>query len=531
MAVKDEAAEIDRLLLENEQLLEARRLAEERSYRYADLFEHAPLPYVTLDGAGAIQSLNPAAMDVLAANGRHLEGKRLRSLVVEADAAALAEHLRNCPTTAEALSCEVHLRDFGLVKLVSQRIRPGLRLYPTLIVDVRDREKAAAENRRLVEAEKAARAAGIAKDQFIAVLSHELRTPLTPVLAAATALERKPEVPQSLRAICDIIRRNVLIEIQLIDDLLDVTRIAQGKMRTERRPVDVHAAAQNAVETLRFEIAAKRLSVEVALEARHSCAAADPLRLKQVFWNLIRNALKFTPEGGRIELRSWNNTVGETRRLFVEVRDTGRGFEGAIAPKLFEAFEQGRETRDRQGGLGLGLAISKGVMELHGGRITASSQGPGKGARFVIEIETIDEAPASLEPRPVPVPRLEPADERLRILLVDDHHETAEVLEEVLIDAGYEVRSAHTVHDALTADFDRVDLLISDIGLPDASGHDLMRSIRSHHQIKGLALSGYGTEADVRASYEAGFSLHLTKPVEVSTLLSAIRQVSVSSRL
>jgi CheY-like chemotaxis protein len=325
-----------------------------------------------------------------------------------------------------------------------------------------------------------------------------------------------------------MIRRNILIETQLIDDLLDVTRIAQGKMQIERRPVDVHAAAHDAVETLRCEIDAKRLSVDIALEARHFCAAADPVRLRQVFWNLIRNAAKFTPEGGHIELRSWNKTVGEARWLAVEVRDTGRGFHASVAPKLFQAFEQGPQTHDRKGGLGLGLAIAKGVMELHGGRITASSRGPGMGARFVIEIETIDGVPAARE-RPSPPPP-QRAHERLRILLVDDHTETADVLEEVLTDAGYEVRAAHSARDALTADFDRVDLLISDIGLPDTSGHELMRSIRSHHQIKGLALSGYGTEADVRASHEAGFSLHLTKPVEVDTLLTAIREVSVPSR-
>jgi PAS domain S-box-containing protein len=527
MTGNHKAAEIERLRLENEQLLEARRLADEMRYRYVDLYDHAPLPYLTLDGAGAIRGVNRAAADLLARDAHGIVGKRLKSLVAEADWAVLAEHLRTCPVTGESISCEVRLRNGAPVQLWSRRIRSGLRLYPTLVVDLSDREKAAAETRRLVEAEKAARAAGLAKDQFIAVLSHELRTPLTPVLAAVTALEGRAEVPENLRTICNMIRRNVLIEAHLIDDLLDVTRIAQGKLRIDRKPVDVHVALEEAVETLQSEIAAKRLTVEVALEARHRCAAGDPVRLEQVFWNLLRNAVKFTPEGGRIELRSWNQTAGGTCWLQVEVRDNGRGFRGAVAPKLFEAFEQGPETRDRKGGLGLGLAICKGVMELHGGRIAASSQGPGLGARFVIEIETIDEAPDARQAPPVPP--AQSAHERLRILLVDDHEETAEILEELLTDAGYEVQAAHSVQDALAADLDHVDLVISDIGLPDASGHELMRSIRSHHEIKGVALSGYGTEADIRASEDAGFSLHLTKPVDINTLLTAIRQVSASS--
>src|SRR5688572_7690291 len=244
------AEDTERMRLENEQLLESQRLAEEIRDRYVDLYDHAPLPYVTLDGAGVIREVNHAAATLLAQQGHDLRGRRFRSLVAEADRQALAEHLRNCPVSGSALSCEVRLRDSRLVQLWSGRIRPGLRLYPTVIIDLSEREKTAAENRRLQEAEKTARAASHAKDQFIATLSHELRTPLTPVLAAVTALQSRAEVPDSLRAICDMIRRNIQTEARLIDDLLDVTRIVQGKMRIERRPVDVHEAASEGIETL-----------------------------------------------------------------------------------------------------------------------------------------------------------------------------------------------------------------------------------------------------------------------------------------
>lgn len=527
MAREKLAAEVERLRLEIEQLLESQRAADETRDRYMDLYDHAPLAYLTLDGLGTIGEVNRAAAVLLGRDDdRHdLVGRRLKELVVDADQATLTGHLRQCPVNRDVLVCELHLRDSTPVQLWSRRIRLGLRIYPTVIVDLRERERAAAENRRLLAAEKAARAASDAKDHFIATLSHELRTPLTPVLAAVTALRGRAGIPDNLRSIHEMIRRNVLTEARLIDDLLDVTRIVRGKMRLERRAVDVHETVRETVETLDLEIAAKHLTIGVFLEAERYVANADPVKLKQVFWNLVRNAVRYTPDGGRIELRSWNNASNESRWLAVEVSDTGQGFDPAAAPRLFEAFEQGLESPERTGGLGLGLAICKGMVELHGGRIAAFSRGPGMGARFVVEIETVDEVPAPVE-APVALPELSQA--KPRILLVEDHEDTAELLSELLNEVGYEVRTAHSAKEALAADLDSVDLLISDIGLPDITGLDLMRRIRAAHSLKGVALSGYGTEADIRASAEAGFSAYLIKPVNFEHLLATIREVSGS---
>jgi CheY-like chemotaxis protein len=198
-----------------------------------------------------------------------------------------------------------------------------------------------------------------------------------------------------------------------------------------------------------------------------------------------------------------------------------------MGERLFEAFEQGVEAGERNGGLGLGLAICKGVLELHGGKISATSRGSGQGARFVIELDTVDALPA---PAPIRLaPRPGPEDPRPRILLVEDDAETAEVLEELLQEAGYDVRCARSAEAALSFDLDTVDLLISDIGLPDISGLELMRTMKTSRPVRGVALSGYGTEADVLASREAGFSVHLTKPVEFDRLLEAIYTVSASS--
>ena len=526
MSRKPPAGEIERLRLENEELLESRRLADEARDRYLDLYDHSPLAHLTLDGVGIIRELNEDALELLgggAGDGRpRLAGTRLKRLLRDEDHPVLAAHLREGPVRRDTFSCEVRLRDGTPLRLWSRRIRPGLRLYPTVMLDLREREQQASETRRLLEAERAAQVASHAKDQFIASLSHELRTPLTPVLAAVTALPGRPDVPDHLRATFEMIRRNVLTEARLIDDLLDVTRITQGKMRVERQPIDVHETIRDAAETLDSEVRAKHLSLGLSLDAVEHGAAADPVRMKQVFWNLLRNAIRFTPDGGRIEVRSWNDSSNGRRSLRVEVSDNGRGFDISLASRLFEPFEQA-EALERSGGLGLGLAICRGVMELHGGSVVANSRGPGQGARFVVELESSSELPARAEP---PAPSRTLIEAKPRILLVEDDADTGDLIGELLHDAGYEVNTVRSAKAALASNLDDVDLVISDIGLPGLSGLDLMRTIRREHPLRGVALSGYGTEADIHASEEAGFSAHLTKPVAFDDLLATIRQVS-----
>ena len=257
------------------------------------------------------------------------------------------------------------------------------------------------------------------------------------------------------------------------------------------------------------------------LEAEQRNVVADPVRLKQVFWNLLRNAIKFTPAGGRIELRSWNSARNGKPWLHIEVSDTGLGFAPASASQLFEPFEQRHQASERKGGLGLGLAICKGIVEMHNGRIAASSRGPGTGARFVIDLETTD---AQVVHPALPMEHAASSLAKPRLLLVEDDEDTLQMLEEVLRFDGYDVHSVRSSTAALAFDLTEIDVLISDIGLPDGSGLDLMRQLRGH--LKGLALSGYGTEADIRASRDAGFSTHLTKPVDIERLLAAIHEVN-----
>ena len=393
-------------------------------------------------------------------------------------------------------------------------------------MDVTERKRAEEELR---EAKEAAEAANRAKDQFLATLSHELRTPLTPVLALVTGLEGDGR----LRDVADrlaMIRRNVELEARLIDDLLDLTRIARGRLELQRAACDVRALVEHAIQICCAESCdAGRLKVVTELAAAEHRVWGDGSRLMQIFWNLLRNAVKFTPEGGTIVIRTWNGAENEggtgESTLVVEITDTGVGIEPCSMPHIFEAFSQGAPSR---GGLGLGLSISKAVADLHGGRITALSPGYGLGATFRVELPT-GGWPVQAEPAPHEAPE-PPARRPLRLLLVEDHPDTAEAMAELLRSLGHEVRVAMSVAAGLEAAAAEmcsgagIDLVISDLGLPDGTGTDLMRELVARYGLRGIALSGYGTEDDVRRSLEAGFSRHLTKPVNFKSLEAVIHE-------
>jgi CheY-like chemotaxis protein/anti-sigma regulatory factor (Ser/Thr protein kinase) len=269
----------------------------------------------------------------------------------------------------------------------------------------------------------------------------------------------------------------------------------------------------------------KQLQVNRRLEAKEHHAWADAARLQQVFWNVIKNAVKFTPEGGQIEVRSRNDAA---HQIVIEIADTGIGIEPQIMPRIFDAFEQGgRTTTSQYGGLGLGLAISKRVIDLHGGEIKAESPGAGKGATFTVTLPAMETS--LLEGTPVFLPSELAAPGAAEILLVEDHQDTARVLRRILEKAGYGVSHAGSVQAALElARQRRFDLLVSDLGLPDGTGLELMRALHEPYQLNGIALSGFGTDDDRAASSAAGFAEHLTKPVDWPQLRSAIERLLAS---
>jgi two-component system CheB/CheR fusion protein len=359
-----------------------------------------------------------------------------------------------------------------------------------------------------------------AKDHFLAVLSHELRTPLTPVVMGVSILQERSDLDPSVREILEMVRRNVELEARLIDDLLDLQRIERGKIELRQNPVDLCTVIHRAVEWCKPDIDAQDLHFKVNWgQSAPYWVEADVPRLQQVFWNLLNNAIKFTPRGGRLDVRCRPHETN----VVAEVQDSGIGIEPEAMPYIFDAFEQAdRSITRRLGGLGLGLAISNALVEMHGGTITAHSEGQDKGATFRIRLPLC--APAGRPESPTPAAIPERAARSLHILLVEDHGVTAKIMRTVLTAEGHAVETAGDLATALElAGQHAFDLLVSDLGLPDGSGQDLMRELRVRgHKFPGIALSGYGQEEDIRRSREAGFAIHLTKPASREAVLEAI---------
>jgi PAS domain S-box-containing protein len=400
--------------------------------------------------------------------------------------------------------------------------------------DVTERRHAEQERAALLEREQAARAqaeaANRAKDRFLAVLSHELRTPLTPVLLNVSALLDDPGVPPGVRSALELTRRYVELEARLIDDLLDINRIVRGRLTLGREVVDAHELMDRALEICHADLRAGGLELarDLAAEAHH--VEADPARLQQVFWNLIKNAVKFTPSGGRITIRTRNEPPAREAgpRLVVEVADTGFGIAPELLPRIFDAFEQGENWpgHRRAKGLGLGLAISRSIIEAHGGHLVATSAGPDQGATFTLDLATV---PAPAPTSPDGASRAEPLTGRLglRLLLVEDDEATLRIMARLLAARGYTVTTARTVAEGLDrAAQNDFDLVISDLGLPDGNGLELMRRLRAQRNLRGIALSGFGMDDDIRRSHEAGFEAHLTKPVDLQELEATIQRIS-----
>ena len=378
--------------------------------------------------------------------------------------------------------------------------------------------KRAEEN--LEAAKIAAENANQAKDDFLASLSHELRTPLTPAMVAASYLAENEDLPPEFREDVTAIWRNVQLEAQLIDDLLDVTRITRGKIEMHHEVVDVHRLLHSAVEIVGSDMSKKEIELVIDLGAALRHIWADPVRIQQVFWNLINNAVKFTPQKGRISIRSFN----KGKQFVFEISDTGIGIEPERAARIFEPFHQGERSITRRfGGLGLGLTISKTLLDLHGGTISVESAGKDQGTTFRIFLDALHKpvkAAAEKVSKSVTAPK------SLRLLLVDDHADTRAVLSRLLTKSGHEVLTADSADQALKIlDGGRFDVLISDIGLPDCSGYELVREAKRRQPLKGIALSGLGMDDDILRSMEAGFDCHLTKPINFQELKSVLEKI------
>ena len=388
-------------------------------------------------------------------------------------------------------------------------------------------------------------AASRAKDDFLAALSHELRTPLNPVLLLASDAAQNPAFSAEVRADFETILKNTTLEARLIDDLLDLTRISHGKLTLEYRLVDVHTVLNEALATVASGMEEKKIQLTLSLDAANHLIMGDAVRLQQVFWNVLKNAVKFTDQAGRIRVQTALSGAG----MRVTIRDNGIGMTREELQTIFKPFVQGDHASGngvrKFGGLGLGLAITHTLVEMHHGSIRGESSGRGQGTSFVIDLPLATPAQiaaANASPSgdtnqagkrsgkakaPASVPTVPSNGRRGRVLVVDDHAPTLAILAQLLNRRQFEVVTAGTAAEALAlADGQEIDLFISDIGLPDGNGCALMAEMRlKQPQLIGIALSGYGMEEDRERSRVAGFVEHLTKPVNVAALDGAISRV------
>jgi signal transduction histidine kinase len=365
-----------------------------------------------------------------------------------------------------------------------------------------------------------------AKDDFLAMLSHELRTPLGPALLLASESAKDPAIPEIIRRRFGAIAKHVELEGRLIDDLLDLTRIANGKLHLERKPVAVHSAIEDVLEIVEEEIKKKQICISLNLMAEHCAISCDPTRARQIFWNVIKNAIKFTPEKGKISVETSSNAG--SGRLSVKVTDTGIGLTENEIGSIFDAFSQGDFAdleRHRFGGLGLGLTIARRLVELQSGTIRAESPGRNQGATFTIEFPYLKPAenqfPALLKPIAGP----KTARRSLSILVVEDDKPTQETLFQLLTRREHRVMVAGSLTEARNISCNgKFDVVLSDVGLPDGTGYTLMAELRDNFGLKGIALTGYGAGQDIENARKAGFIAHLTKPIHVESLEKALSQ-------
>lgn len=479
---------------------------------------------VLLDTQGIVRAWNRAATDIFGLAAEAVIGTHFERLFTPEDRSADAPRLEMAQAVANGKADDNRwmMRSDGLRLWAEGVLMPLFgddgqhsgfcKVVRDATTDYRD-----AESLRLAKEE--AERANQAKDRFLAVLSHELRTPLAPIATAAHLLERVATVPEKYGNLLPMIQRNIALETRLIEDLLDLSAISAGKLNLKIDSVDMHRVVQTVVDMLDQQVREKRLQVVLRLDAATAVIDGDEARMQQVVWNLVRNAVKFTPEGGRIELR----THLDGTRLVMACTDSGIGIEPAALPRIFGAFEQADQpVSSRFGGLGLGLAIARGLVIEHGGELSADSAGRGLGATFTLRVPLHattqlgrSDAPSSQDDSP--------AVHGQRVLLVEDNVDAAETIAMCLEAFGWKVTHAGTCADALaTAQRESFDVVLTDLGLPDGSGIDIGRRLSPHLPV--VALSGYGASPDLRRSAMAGFAGHLVKPAHPEAVHEALQK-------
>lgn len=561
----------EELRQQNDELIAAQDQLEQEQQRYRDLFEFAPDGYLVTDQDGVILEANRAATKLLGVENRFLVNKPLLIFVAKKPKSFREQiDLLSRSDSPDAIRLEVRLQtrdgeafDAALTVAPGRR-RPGGRLtLRWMLRDITERKQADEDirelnaeleervRRRTAELEKAnalkddllvreqkaraeAEAANRVKDEFLAICSHELRAPLSAIQGWAEMLSRGGLDHAATERAFETILRNVRAQTKIVGDLLDASRVIAGKLQLQPSAVDLVPVIEAAMEVVRPDAKAKGVALDSRLDSGKGLVFGDASRLQQIVWNLLTNAVKFTPAGGSVTVRLQR----EDGRAKIVVQDTGIGIKPEFLPYVFELFRQADSSTTRSfGGLGLGLAIVSHLAKSHGGGVRVESEGEGKGAIFTISLPLMQESAKATEPTDAEA-KLPAEDagavslEGLRVLLVDDDRDSRRMLKTALSAYGAELRASSSSSEALeTLKMWRPDVIVSDIGMPDEDGYHLIHKVREFPAegggtIPALALTGYASPEDEKRSLEAGYQVHMSKPVEIAKLVAAVATIA-----
>jgi len=522
------------LELQNEELQKARAELEAGLKRYSDLYDFAPMGYLTLDNDGAIQKVNLTGARLLGMERSRLVGVRFGRFVAPEGLPTFNALIEQVSQSQARQVCDVAIcpeksAPFWVHLEAVASVNGSVAVVFSDVTERKKTEKIRQESEaRLHEAGEALREADRNKNQFLAVLSHELRNPLAPITNSLFILDRAVPGGEQARRAQAVIGRQVGQLARLVDDLLDVTRISSNKLKLQRKRLDLNQLVLHVVADHRPQFEKNEVHIEHCPAPKPVFVDGDWNRLTQVVGNLLQNAAKFTGPGG--DMRVSVSTDSETKWAVVRVADTGVGMAPEMLARLFEPFAQADTTLDRsKGGLGLGLTLAKGLVDLHGGTITAHSAGVGRGAEFVVRLALAPEETVSGEPVR---PRTAAPGGRRRVLIIEDNIDAADSLREALQFSEHEVEVAYTGPAGIAkARACKPEVVLCDIGLPGMDGFEVARTFRADNALKGtrlVALSGYALPEDLQRAQEAGFDQHLAKPPSMESLEEVL--VSTSSQ-